>query len=113
MYKLYDCFKVAHNNRGFDQKVLLNNMRKFNVAWPNGQYINFFDSLDLMKKVKDVSNGNLTKISLNACLDYFFQEEQASPHTAFWGKCVNYILKIDLPIFILGSTQVKIRQSSI
>jgi len=75
---------VAHNNRGFDQKVLLNNMRKFNVAWPNGQYINFFDSLDLMKKVKDVSNGNLTKISLNACLDYFFQEEQASPHTAFW-----------------------------
>ena len=55
------------------------------MAWPNGRYINFFDSLDLMKKVKDVSNGNLTRISLNACLDYFFQEEQASPHSAFSG----------------------------
>ena len=82
-------------------------MKKFNVAWPNGRYINFFDSLDLMKKVKDMSNGNLTKISLNACLDYFFQEEQASPHSAFWGTWIIFwklTCQFSIFIFILGST---------
>jgi hypothetical protein len=37
-----------------------------------------------MKKVRDASNGNLTRISLDACLDYFFQDEQAWPHSAFY-----------------------------
>jgi len=75
---------VAHNNYGFDKKVLINNLNRFNVFLPDGPNIFFYDSLLLMKKVKDMSNGNLTRISLNACLDYFFQEEQASPHSAFW-----------------------------
>ena len=66
-------------------KVLLNNLDRFNVMLPDGPNIHFFDSLHLMKEVKDVSNGNLTRISLNACLHYFFQEGQATPHSATSG----------------------------
>ena len=86
----------------------MNNLDRFDVVLPSDIY--FYDSLHLMKEVKNVSNGNLIRISLNACLDYFFQEEQASPHSAFWGMYVNYILKIDLSIFIsiLGTRVAKV-----
>ena len=52
-----------------------------------------FDSLKLMKKVKkEVSNGNLRKLNLNACLDYFFGETQGHHHDAL--KDANYCRRI-------------------
>lgn len=73
---------VAHNNFGFDIKVLVNNFDQYDVDYPNN--VLAFDSLKLMKRVKDeVSNGNLRKLKLSACLDYFFDETQGHPHDAF------------------------------
>jgi len=78
---------VAHNNSGFDSKVLLNNLDRFDVYLPNGPKIHFFDSLSLMHEVKR-SNANgkpgtpKNHPSLDACLEYFFNEKQASPHDA-------------------------------
>ena len=63
-------------------KVLFNNLDRFNVFLPDGPNIHFYDSLHLMREVKDAVNGNLTRLSLSACLDYFFGEKQASPHYA-------------------------------
>lgn len=73
---------VAHNNFGFDGKVLVNNLQQYRVNFPTN--VLAFDSMKLMKIVKDeVSNGNLRRLTLNACLDYFFGEAQGQPHDGF------------------------------
>merc|ERR1712150_34410 len=59
-----------------------NNLDKYSLTFPNN--VLAFDSLNLMKRVKDEdSDGNLQKLSLSACLDYFFEVEQKYPHCAF------------------------------
>ena len=60
MYKSFH-FQVAHNNFGFDLKVLVNNIQQYGVNLPPN--VLAFDSLKLMKIVKDeVSNGSLQRV---------------------------------------------------
>ena len=82
---------MAHNNSGFDSKVLLNNLDRFNVYLPNGPKVHFFDSIHLMQELKNV-NGQLARLSLDACLNYFFNEKQGSPHDALTGKLLSLYL---------------------
>ena len=63
-------FQVSHDNSGFNLKVMINNLDKYGILFPSNLLM--FDALVLMQKVKNASNGNLRKLSLDACLDYFY-----------------------------------------
>ena len=63
IYKSFH-FQVAHNNFGFDLKVLINNLQQYRVNFPTN--VLAFDSLKLMKIVKDeVSNGRLQRVKVH------------------------------------------------
>ena len=73
-------FQVAHNNFGFDAKVLKNNLVQFNISVPDN--LMMFDSIHLMKEVRN-AGANLPRLNLESCLNYFFNENQANPHDAY------------------------------
>lgn len=55
---LFELIQVAHNNFGFDSKVLINNLQMFQVELPYAT-VGLFDTLELMKKVRIRSRWNI------------------------------------------------------
>lgn len=66
---------VSHNNSAFNLKVLLNNLNKYGILFPSN--VLAFDSLVLMREIRNKGKyGNMERLSLDACLEYFYEIDQ-------------------------------------